>query len=370
MSRCVKVRPTVLASTHKNGHQIQLPWGKTVMASVPQLPRGKTVMASVHISLSACSIVSSVRRMRRRTASRTIANQQLTTWHACVYCMCRHGQKQLDMDKSGNSNNSKKSVCLAPANSSKIRLAPPKTVDWAIGTLEGCKRKRCCGVALDADVYFHTAHEYFKAFTKCREAKAHSDAKLKLHEQRKIELVEKVCMLQAAFSHIAQEKEALRAENVLSGSENVKLRSQLHEQQGLSVRLEAKVQELADDMRDLQKQVRELHVRCADFQEEVEVKEVEINKLRSSLEQKQCKQLAAVVEQKNQQSVVRQDVREPALLASKRRSEERDEDGEITIIGTAKRSKSSETTPVTAAAAAPPLNSSNSATIDQPQMPL
>uniref|UniRef100_A0A183CDQ8 Myosin-6-like n=1 Tax=Globodera pallida TaxID=36090 RepID=A0A183CDQ8_GLOPA len=205
------------------------------------------------------------------------------------------------MDKSGSNNNPKKSVCLAQSSSSKIRLAPSKTVDWAIGTLEGCKRKRCCGVALDADVYFHTAHEYFKAFTKCREAKAHSDAKLKLHEQRKIELVEKVCMLQAAFSDIAQEKEALRAESVLSGSENVKLRSKLHEQKALSVRLEAKVQELADDMRDLQKQVGELQLRCDGLEEEVEVKHGEINKLRTSMEQKQCKQLAAVVEQKNQQ---------------------------------------------------------------------
>uniref|UniRef100_A0A914I5D2 Uncharacterized protein n=1 Tax=Globodera rostochiensis TaxID=31243 RepID=A0A914I5D2_GLORO len=348
-------------------------------------------MPSVHISLSACSTVSSVGRTRRRTANRPTANQQLTTWHACVYCLYKRPfspvkaiirlvsagtDNNWTMDKSGSSqNNPKKSGALAQSNSSKIRLAPPKTIDWAIGTLEGCKRKRCCGVALDADVYFHTAHEYFKSFTKCREAKGHCDAKLKQHEQRRIELLEKLRLLQAAFSRDAQEKEAFREKNVLLLSENVNLRSQLHEQQTLGVRLQEKVQALADDMQGLQEKVDELDMRCTGFKEEVEGKEVEINKLRTSM---------AAVEQKNQQrdaldvskseakpeAVVAQDVKGHALLASKRRSEERDNDGEITFIGTSKRSKSSETTPGTAVAAAQPLNSSNSTAIDQPQMPL
>uniref|UniRef100_A0A183BI66 VWFD domain-containing protein n=1 Tax=Globodera pallida TaxID=36090 RepID=A0A183BI66_GLOPA len=216
--------------------------------------------------------------------------------------------------------------------------------------------------------------------------------------------------LMSENEQLVLEKEALMSENeqlVLEKdaleADNVELHGQLHEQRALDDRLQEKVQALADDVQCLQEQLVELNVRCAGFQEEVEVKDGEINKLHTSMEQKEIdfKQLCAV---KNQQrdaldvskseakpEAVVQNVRGPALLASKRRSEELDEDGEITFICIVKRSKSSETTPVNAAAAAapplnssklsettpvnaaaaaPPLNSLNSATIDQPQMPL
>uniref|UniRef100_A0A914I5D6 Uncharacterized protein n=1 Tax=Globodera rostochiensis TaxID=31243 RepID=A0A914I5D6_GLORO len=205
---------------------------------------------------------------------------------------------------------------------------------------------------------------------------------------------------------LVSEKEALEAEKdaLISQkdeleADNVELHGQLHEQRALDDRLQEKVQALADDVQCLQEQLVELNVRCAEFQEEVEVKDGEINKLHTSMEQKEIdfKQLCAV---KNQQhdaldvskseaklgAVVPQDVRGHAFLASKRRSNEwDDDDGEITFIGISKRSKSSETTPVTVAAApplnsskltsvtataAPPLNSSNSTAIDQPLMPL
>uniref|UniRef100_A0A914HJE1 C2H2-type domain-containing protein n=1 Tax=Globodera rostochiensis TaxID=31243 RepID=A0A914HJE1_GLORO len=155
---------------------------------------------------------------------------------------CRHGQ-QLDMDKSGNNNPTE----LGPSsafNSSNIQLEPPNTMVCARKLLDGCVRDRCCQVALDADVYFRTTHKYFKAFTKCKEEKEHSDAKLLQNKQLLVGLGEKLKLLQAMFGHDEQKKEALLAENVLLVADKVELQGQLHEQQALSVRLQVEIDRL------------------------------------------------------------------------------------------------------------------------------
>ncbi|KAI3414289.1 hypothetical protein GPALN_011746 [Globodera pallida] len=268
---------------------------------------------------------------------------------------CRHGQQQLDMDKSGNSNNSKESGPSAAFNSSNIWLAAPKTFVWAREKLDGCERDRCCKVMLDADVYFRTAHEYFKAFTKCWEEKKDSDAKLAQQKVLWSELVEKVCMLQAAFSQVAQEKEALRAENVLLVPDNVELRSrlheqqsQLHEQQALGVRLQEKVHELEDDVQGLQEQFGELQVRCDGLEEELKVKDMENNKLRTSLEQGALDAPKIEEKPKAVPDVIKKGP--PLALAAKRQSV--DSDDEITFVACVKRVKESEPTTTTAPCAA------------------
>uniref|UniRef100_A0A183BX37 TRAF-type domain-containing protein n=1 Tax=Globodera pallida TaxID=36090 RepID=A0A183BX37_GLOPA len=236
----------------------------------------------------------------------------------------------------------------AAFNSSNIWLAAPKTFVWAREKLDGCERDRCCKVMLDADVYFRTAHEYFKAFTKCWEEKKDSDAKLAQQKVLWSELVEKVCMLQAAFSQVAQEKEALRAENVLLLPDNVELRSRLHEQQALGVRLQEKVHELEDDVQGLQVKVGELQVRCDGLGEELEVKDVENNKLRTSLEQGALDAPKIEEKPKAVPDVIKKGP--PLALAAKRQSV--DSDDEITFVTCVKRVKESEPTTTTAPCAA------------------
>uniref|UniRef100_A0A914GT48 Uncharacterized protein n=2 Tax=Globodera rostochiensis TaxID=31243 RepID=A0A914GT48_GLORO len=283
------------------------------------------------------------------------ANQHVTTWHACTFWIdleiwCRHGQQTiLDMDKPGSHNNSKESGPSAAFNSSNIWLAAPKTLVWAREKLEGCERDRCCKVMLDADVYFRTAHEYFKAFTKCWEEKEDSNAKLAQHKLLWTELVDKVCLLQTAFSRVAQEKEALRAENVLLVSGNVEQRDQLHEQQALGVRLQERVHELEDNVQGLEQKVGELQVRCDGLKEELAVKDVQINKLRTSLEQ--CALDATKIEEKPKAvpNVIKKGP--PLALATKRQSVDSDDD-EITIVACVKRIKESGPTTTAPSAAA------------------